>query len=301
MTVAVVLFSLAVIILAAVWVALLVRARNKHLLLDRMHGPVGDASGAIGFSLLCSGLRRLGQVENLLSSEYDRCEVIAVLDARQQPMLFGKLAARYRMIRVDYLPSDELPVHGVRSMWRSRQRCFRRLVLLDRPADTAVDDWNAAASVASYDWLLPVRDGQYMLPGALERLAVEAGQEHAELIRSWMGEPFVLFDRERVAAAGGFGRRPRRSVPRRRRHTLWEPFFYRPIRQSSLRRWRPWAATVLIGAIAAAALTGHWMPTVLLLDAAVAWSAAACAARLLAGMAGRPVPCKISVKNFTVS
>ena len=279
MIVAVALFSLAVIALAGTWIAILLRARNKHLLIDRMHGQVSDAEGNIGFSLLCSGVQRLGQIENLLSSEYDRCEVIAVLDAWQQRMLFEKLAARYRMIRVDYLPSDELPVHGVRSMWRSRQRCFRRLVLLDRPEDSAADDWNAAASVASYDWLIPVRDGQYMLPGALER----------------------LFDRERVAAAGGFGNRPVRQVPRRHRRLLWEPLFYRPQTKSGHRKWRPWAALALGGAIAATAATGHGVLTVLLLDAATAWSAAACADQLLAAMAGRTAGCKIGVKNFTDS
>ncbi len=301
MIVAVALFSLAVIALTGTWIAILLRARNKHLLIDRMHGQVSDAEGNIGFSLLCSGVQRLGQIENLLSSEYDRCEVIAVLDAWQQRLLFEKLAARYRMIRVDYLPSDELPVHGVRSMWRSRQRCFRRLVLLDRPEDSAADDWNAAASVASYDWLIPVRDGQYMLPGALERLAAEAGQERTQLVRSWMGHPFALFDRERVAAAGGFGNRPVRQVPRRHRRLLWEPLFYRPQAKSGHRKWRPWAALALGGAIAATAATGHWVLTVLLLDAATAWSAAACADQLLAAMAGRTAGCKIGVKNFTDS
>ena len=279
MIVAVALFSLAVIALAGTWIAILLRARNKHLLIDRMHGQVSDAEGNIGFSLLCSGVQRLGQIENLLSSEY----------AWQQRMLFEKLAARYRMIRVDYLPSDELPVHGVRSMWRSRQRCFRRLVLLDRPEDSAADDWNAAASVASYDWLIPVRDGQYMLPGALERLAAEAGQERTQLVRSWMGHPFALFDR------------PVRQVPRRHRHLLWEPLFYRPQTKSGHRKWQPWAALALGGAIAATAATGHGVLTVLLLDAATAWSAAACADQLLAAMAGRTAGCKIGVKNFTDS
>ena len=43
MIVAVALFSLAVIALAGTWIAILLRARNKHLLIDRMHGQVSDA------------------------------------------------------------------------------------------------------------------------------------------------------------------------------------------------------------------------------------------------------------------
>lgn len=292
------LFSLAVVAEALLRIVPLLRARNKRRVVERMHGPTSDAAGSAGFSLLCSGVRRPGQIENLLSSEYDRYEIIVVLDVWRQRMLFETLAARYRMIRVDWHPADELPAEGVRSMWRSRRRCFRRLVLLDRPCDTPAHDLDAAASVAAYDWLLPVHDGQYMLPGALERLAVEVGERRPGVIRSRAGEPFALFDRERVVAAGGFGARPLRSVPRRERRMLWEPLFYRPQRHGSRRRWRPWAAAALLGGIAAALLTQHWTLAVLLLTAAVAWSTATCAAQLLTGMAGRSVSSRIRVKNF---
>jgi len=293
------LLSLLVTAGAMLRIVPLLRARNKRLVAERMHGPLSDASGAVGFSLLCSDVRRTGQIENLLSSEYDRCEVIVVLDAWQRRALFETLAARYRMIRVDWHPSDELPVHGVRSMWRSRQRCFRRIVLLDRPRDNRADDWNAAASVASYDWLLPLHDGQYMLPGTLERLAVEIGEEQCDALRSWSGEPVALLNREAVASAGGFGKHPLRRIPRRKRRTLWEPLFYRPQLQTRHRRWRQWAAAVLLGGIAATILTECWALAALLLATAAAWSATACAARLLAEMAGRDIHGKISVKNFT--
>lgn len=190
MIAAVVCFVSLTAVAGACWLVLpLLRARNKRLLAARMFGTSCDASGTIGFSLLCSGVRRLSQIENLLSSEYVRSEVVVVADASLRRAFFESLIARYRMIRVEYLPSDEFPVQHVRSMWRSRRRCFRRLVLLDRSEDTSADDWNAAASVASYDWLIPVRDGQYLLPGVLERLSVEAGQGHPGAVgalRSWV-------------------------------------------------------------------------------------------------------------------
>lgn len=298
MEIAVCILSAAVLAGAGLWVVPLLRARNKRLLLGQLHGAAGDASGVVGFSLLCCGVRRLGQIENLLSSEYDRCEAIVVLDAVRSRALFERLAARYRMIRVDYLPSEEFPVRGVRSMWRSRKRCFRRLVLLDRAEDTPAAGCDAAASVASYDWLLPVRDGQYMLPGTLERLAVEVGQGAPAVVRGWVGEPFVLLDRERVAAAGGFGRIGGRAAWRTTRW-LREPLFYRPELRPKRRRWQPWGALALAGGIAAAVLTGRWTLAALLLAGAVAWSAAACATQLLSEMAGRRVRCKIGVKNFT--
>ncbi len=232
MIAAVVCFVSLAAVAGACWLVLpLLRARNKRLLAARMFGTSCDASGTIGFSLLCSGVRRLSQIENLLSSEYVRSEVVVVADASLRRAFFESLIARYRMIRVEYLPSDEFPVQHVRSMWRSRRRCFRRLVLLDRSEDTSADDWNAAASVASYDWLIPVRDGQYLLPGVLERLSVEAGQGHPGVVgalRSWVGGSFALLSRDAVAAAGGFGPGFLRKIPCHVRRWLWEPFFYRP-------------------------------------------------------------------------
>ena len=287
---------------AVAWVVPLWRARNRHALSRFLHGPAGDASAAVGFSLLCSGVFRSGQIENLLAAEYARCEVIVVADAWYRRVFFESLVARYRMIRVDYLPSDEFPVQGVRSMWRSRRRCFRRLVLLDRPEDAEAGDFDAAASVAAYDWLIPVRRGQYLLPGALDRLAVEVGRGTAgmpDMLRSRVGEPFCLFGREAVAAAGGFGARPARHISRARRRKLREPFFYRSEFSTGRGRWRPWAAWLLAGGIVAVGWTGRWTLAAGLLIVAVGWSAAACARLLSECMAGRTIRGKFSVKNFT--
>lgn len=303
MIAAVVCFVSLAAVAGACWLVLpLLRARNKRLLAARMFGTSCDASGTIGFSLLCSGVRRLSQIENLLSSEYVRSEVVVVADASLRRAFFESLIARYRMIRVEYLPSDEFPVQHVRSMWRSRRRCFRRLVLLDRSEDTSADDWNVAASVASYDWLIPVRDGQYLLPGVLERLSVEAGQGHPGVVgalRSWVGGSFALLSRDAVAAAGGFGPGFLRKIPCHVRRWLWEPFFYRPEFRRGSSRWRFLGVAALGCAIFAALWYGWWVLAALLLAGAVVLCAVACAGLLLADMAGRKVPCKIDVKNFT--
>ena len=294
--------TFAAIAIACLRVVPLLRARNQRRLTLSMLGTSCDASGAIGFSLLCSGVRRLSQIENLLSSEYVRCEVVVAVDAALHRAFFETLVARYRLIRVEYLPADEFPVARVRAMWRSRRRCFRRLVLLDRPEDTPARDWNAAASVASYDLLIPVRDGLCLLPGALERLSVEVGQQDpGELgaLYSRVGEPFVLFGREAVAAAGGFGPGLLRRIPRRARLRFREPVFYRPgVRPLSSRRHLG-GALVFAGAVGALAWFGYWTLVALLLAGAVVCAAQATAARLAAEMAGRRVRCKIGVKNFT--
>ena len=99
-------------------------------------------------------------------------------------------------------------------------------------------DFDAAAEVAVYDYVLPVREGQFLLPDAVVRLVAEVGARGVggcDCVRARIGEPAVLLSREAVVAAGGFARRPGKAVPWRRRRSLWEPVFYTP---QSARRQR---------------------------------------------------------------
>ena len=168
------LAAVAAAALALLW--LVVRGHNKRLLLAGSHAVASDTPGGIGISVLCSGVHAQEQVENLLSAEYAHYEVIVVLDSLRYPVEFAAFTARYRMIRVEYALSEELPVTGVRALGRSRKRRFRRLVLVDRAQDTPAGDFDAAAEVAAYDYVLPVREGQFLLPDAVARLVAEVGE-----------------------------------------------------------------------------------------------------------------------------
>lgn len=292
----------------------IVRARNKRLLLAEARGIACDAPEGIGISVLCSGPCDPARIEELLTVEYARYEVVVVLDARRHPVEFEELVARYRMIRVEWKPSEEFPDVGVRTLGRSRKRCYRRLVLVDRPQDTAEGDLNAAAAVATYDYVFPLCAGMRLLPGAVERLAAELSEHplgKVAMIRTWVGGHAVLVSREAVAAAGGFSARMLRSIPRRRRLILWEPLL---CAASPRRRLPPSgvlsAALLLLGAVVVAAAAGVWPLVAVLLTAAVVWSAAACASLAVAsadGGAGARLfgrlhrACKLSVKNFTMS
>lgn len=301
---------------ACVLLAIILRSRNKRRLFSASRGIACDGAGSIGISVVCSGVRSLDQVENLLSVEYARYEVVVVLDAWRYPDEFGALAARYRMIGVEYAPSSELPVEGVRSLGRSRKRQYRRLVLVDRRQDTCYGDFDAAVGVASYDHVLPVLEGQYLMPDAIERLVAELGHYRSETllaVRSWVGEPMTLLSREAVMSAGGFGRRPVHRVPCRNRIMLWEPFFARP-RPNPGAEGKVWGrvagALLLAGGIAVSAATGRWYLAALLLTLAVVWSVLEYASLALKEVAGpgfgsavawRRYLHKLCVKNFTMS
>ena len=309
------LLAAAVAAVTVLW--LVVRGRNKRLLLAASHATAGDAPDGIGISVLCSGVRTQEQVENLLSVEYARYEVVVVLDSLRYPAEFAALSTRYHMIRVEYALSEELPVPGVRAMGRSRKRRFRRLVLVDRVQDTPDGDFDAAAGVAAYDYVLPVREGQYLLPGAVGRLVAEVGEQGGgtcDFVRSRIGEPASLLSREAVVAAGGFAARAGKNVPRRRRRNLWEPVVHKPQTvphsapqpvSQSMPQSAPYsapqsasqpvpkprsglravAASLLAAAVVAAVWTGRWPAAAVLVTAALVWCAAGCVSLALSDIA----------------
>ncbi len=243
------------------------RARDRRLLVAAARTAYSDAPDGIGISVLCSGVTDPAQLENLLSSEYSRYEVVVVLDSRRQAAEFGALVARYRMIRVEWTFAGELEVTGVRALGRSRKRCFRRLVLVDRVFDGAAGDLDAAAAVATYDYLLPVGRGQCLLPGTVERLVAELGSEppgSLDLVRSHLGEPAALLSRE----------------------ALWEPLLApSEARRSLPRRWLFLPALLLAAAFGLSVAAGRWTAAAAVVTAALVWAAAACVSRAVSGEA----------------
>lgn len=255
----------------------------KRRMLSRVRGIACDAPGGAGMSVLCSGVKSLEQVENLLSVEYSRYEVIVVLDAQRYAQEMDALAARYRMIRVEWATPEELRVSGVRALGRSRRRCFRRLVLVDRAGDTPEGDFDAALAVATYDYVLPVREGQYLLSDAVARLVAELGEYPSlapELIRTWIGTPTRLLAREAVVTAGGFAAHPLRRIPRARRCVLWEPLIYAT--HGAAVPWWVWGVggVLTAGSLGLAAMVGWsavlaFFATVVLVCSASAYAAQA--------------------------
>ena len=137
-----------------------------------------------------------------------------------------------------------------------------------------------------------VRAGCFLLPGSVERLVAELGEGRPgslDLIRSPLGEPAALLSREAVVAAGGFGMRPLRGIPRCRRRMLWEPLLAAP--RSGTRmpgRLRGLAAASLAAAFAAATAAGWWTSAAALATLALVWAGGECAARLAGGTAFSP-------------
>lgn len=276
-----VLFIAALAAVAAGVLTTLVRivyGTDKRLLLAETRGTLCDAPDGRGISVLCSGASGPEEVRRLLDVGYPRYEAVVVLDSARRPEVFAAVLAEYHLIDVNYNPADELPVEGVRGLYRSRKRCYRRLVVVDKAFTSRRADLDAAVGVAIYDYVLPLRSGIRMTPFCIGRLAAELSFEPAgavDLVRSPVGEPLLLAAREAVVAAGGFGPDLVRSIPRSRRRMLYEPFLRdaMPPMRGSVRR-RAAAVLTLVAGIAATAAAGWWEVCAVLLTLAVVAAAA---------------------------
>ena len=205
------ILTLLLIFLAA-RLTLVRRAVGRLRLAECMPGVQCDAPDRVGISLLVTEPTSCREIIRLLSVEYARYEVVVVLDGVREAALFTELRARYHLIRVEYLPTGELPVEGVVGLYRSRKRRFRRLVVVDVVTARSVERLNVAAAVAEGEYLLPMRRGARLAEGVIEQLAVllAARPREQRLLRTTVGVPALVCTREAVVEAGGFARYPAR-------------------------------------------------------------------------------------------
>lgn len=299
-------------LLLCIRVVRVVRAVSKRRLLAESFRSTVDAADGPGISILCGSVDRR-RLENLLGTEYPRCEVVVTMDANYDHAAFRAIVERFRMARVTHSLSHEIPAVGIRALYRSQDRRFRRLILIDKLSTTESDDRNAAACYASFDYLLPLPDGCMMLDDAVERLVVAVCEYEADdvaVIRTDVGPATALYRREDVVSAGGFGSGALARLPHRRMRTLHEPLVWCPVRSPSLlagglglspdagpydslssRRAAAWGiravvAVVTFAVLVFAAWRGWWALLSALFTVLLAWSVA-CYVSLVAGGAPR--------------
>lgn len=240
-------------------------AMRKGRMLSECHGYGSEAMSHTGVSVVVSGRQTESEIERRLSSEYWRYEVVVVIDSSLDARLLRTLCHKYALIRVSFPATDELPIDGTPSLYRSRQRRYRRLVVVDRLHRSRADDWNCGTVVASFERIVPIEADRFLLPDALPRWVMELHErnEHRNEVLSAFVAPTHLFDRQRVAMfsrsavieAGGFaGEHPRRAMIRRLRGGL----LHLPLACSTSRHHRPKSPLqqtfIALGAVATVAL-----------------------------------------------
>lgn len=184
--------------------------------------------GFVGYSILCCEASSISDVERLLNCEYSRYEVILSLNFSRQEQLLTDLLKRYKMVKVSHPTHTETGVHPIKNLYRSRQRGYRRLVVIDCASDSTFDSLNAALSIASYNYIIPTFGGHTLRCNALLHLATILSTKEnqgIELIRCHGLCEVNLFQRDMLAERGGFSLSTIQHTPHNATlHTLVSPF-----------------------------------------------------------------------------
>ena len=192
--------------LALVRTARIARAIEHQALLDNDITGCCESLGFVGCSVVCTSVSEITHITRLLGQEYGRYEVIVVLDAALHSEAFEGLVRHFKMVRVNCSSTHELPTVSITQLYRSRQRSYRRLILVDAPHRSAYNDMNAGVMVASYDYILPIGGTALLRPRAIENLAIILCSTNASN-RSWIrsrSSHDCLFLRNAVIEAEGF-------------------------------------------------------------------------------------------------
>ena len=224
-SVAIVGALVAILIAVSIAATRILAAMRKGRMLSACHGYGSEAMSQTGVSVVVSGAQSEREIEERLSSEYWRYEVIVVLDSTRDGRLLSRLCRKYSMIRVSFPTDGDLKIDGVPLLYRSRQRRYRRLVLIDRLHRSRADDWNCGVAIASFDCIIPLESDRFLTSEALPRWVMELHETRpvrSDFISAQVS-PTHFFDRRRVAMfsrmavvrAGGFsGEHPRMQMMR---------------------------------------------------------------------------------------
>lgn len=191
---------------AAIFAVRVARGENRERLMMMSQASVSAPVGNIGVSLICTE-PSLESVSAMLGTVYPVSEVIAVADSERDAETVAAIIGRYGLVAVDYVPCGTLHVAGVRRLYRSRCRTCRRLVMLDMAYGGPTAMYDAAACVASFDYILPVPAGATVRPYAAGRMASEIGLYCSYSVAAavtTIGAPLAMVALESVVGCGGF-------------------------------------------------------------------------------------------------
>ncbi len=128
---------------------------------------------APGISLVApaynEGLTIIDNVKSLLSLTYNNYEVIIINDGSKDDTL-NKLVAAFHLIEVDYSYEKCVKTKSVRGVYKSRNRAFRRLLVVDKENGGKADALNVGLNVANKDLVACIDVDCIIEPDALLKM-----------------------------------------------------------------------------------------------------------------------------------
>lgn len=134
------------------------RAHSKTQLLY----SIRDGIGNIGISSIVEYPTTMEPIIALLDEEYPRSEVIVVTDLQAENSPLAHLTRKFQLVGVNHSH-----LKGVKGLYRSRHRAFRRMVLIDMPSKFHHLACDAAKAIASYDYALRFENESVIQSGAV--------------------------------------------------------------------------------------------------------------------------------------
>lgn len=153
------------------------------LFIARWHRTYGKVSvahllnediGHLGVSAVVSYPETETPLVALLEEEYPRSEAIIITDLERACTRLADMVERYNLVRVSH---DHLV--GVRNLYRSRRRAFRRVVVVDLPMEHSGEATTIGRKVALYDNLLYLQGESIIEPNALTYCANVVASQHS--------------------------------------------------------------------------------------------------------------------------
>ena len=156
------LFSLFALVGAILFVVLWHRACRRASVVQMLHESIGH----IGISVVVEYPQTPAPLLSLLEERYPRSEAVIVTDLQHFLSPFGELIPRFQLIRVNHSH-----LVGVRALYRSRHRAFRRVVMVDLPVEYRHRGATIGKAVASYDYVLHLQGESVVAHNAISYCA----------------------------------------------------------------------------------------------------------------------------------
>lgn len=103
----------------------------------------------IGISAIVEYPQTSAPLIALLEEEYPFSEAIVITDLKRYGAALGEMISKFSLIKVYHYH-----LNGVRSLYRSRHRAYRRVVLIDLPTEQSKRATRIGKAVAAYSYVL---------------------------------------------------------------------------------------------------------------------------------------------------
>lgn len=127
----------------------------------------------IGISAIVEYPKTTAPLLALLEEHYPYSEAIVIIDLQQNFGTFGGLIQQFGLIKVNHAHFE-----GVRSLYRSHHRAFRRLVLIDLPIEQNQKAAEVAKMIAAYDYTLQLHGESIIESDAMSYCATLIASHH---------------------------------------------------------------------------------------------------------------------------